>query len=284
MFQTLCQDARIAYRMSGRGPAVLLLHCTGGSSGQWKQMTQALEPDHQVIAVDLHGHGDSDSWPGHRALTLADEAAAALAALDSVAGPVHVVGHSYGGAVALRLALDHPERVKSLTLIEPVSFHLLRGRGDSDRDLFMEIGRVGLAISRAAGNGDYHSGLARFVDFWNQPGAWAAMPPARQAQLTRQIGAVALNFWATLTDQSVATDLADIAVPTQVLAGEASPKVTRRIAQLVAVSIPDARLHCIEGAGHMLPLTHPESAQQAVRTLIRRAEARQPTPTLPLAA
>ncbi len=284
MFQTLCQDARIAYRMSGRGPAVLLLHCTGGSSGQWKQAFQALSPDHQVVAVDLHGHGDSDPWPGQRALTLADEAAAAVAALDSIAGPVHVVGHSYGGAVALKLALTFPERVKSLTLIEPVSFHLLRERGEQDRALFMEIGRIGLAVSRAAGNGDYHAGLARFVDYWNQPGAWAALPPVRQAQLTRQIGTVALNFWATMTDPMVARDLAAITAPTQVLSGEASTRVARRIAQLVAVSIPNARLHCIEGAGHMLPLTHPESAQRAIRVLVRETQCRRPTPTLPLAA
>lgn len=284
MFQTELQDARIAYRLSGRGPSVLLLHCTGGSSAQWKQIATRLEADHQVIAVDLHGHGDSDPWPGQRPLSLADEAAAALTALAVVAGPVHLVGHSYGGAVALKLALLQPDRVRSLTLIEPVSFHLLREQGEADHALFLEIGRVGLAVSQATGNGDYHAGLARFVDYWNPPGTWEAMPPGRRAQLARMIGTVALNFWATMTDPMCARDLAAVRAPTQVLSGDASTRVARRVSQLVADAIPGARMHCIEGAGHMLPLTHPESALAAIRSIVARSEAGGSTPPLSAAA
>lgn len=273
MFSTICRDARIVYRLAGsQGSGVVLLHCTGGSVRQWSDLVEQLSPQHTTLAVDLYGHGESDPWPGERPLSLEDEAAAVLSAAEVLPAPVHLVGHSYGGAVALKLATLYPQRVKSLTLIEPVAFHLLRGRSAEDQRLFLEIGRIALTVSRATGTGHYQQGLKTFVDYWNGAGAWDALPKARRAQLLRQVGVVALNFWATLTEPLRAEALAAVACPTLVLSGEASPPVTRRIAELVAHAIPGARFDRVEGAGHMLPLTHPVTVNTAIAQLIDRCD------------
>jgi pimeloyl-ACP methyl ester carboxylesterase len=85
------------------------------------------------VALDLYGYGESDSWPGNGPFTLTAEAALADAVLPTGNGLIHLVGHSYGGAVALRFATQYPERLRSLVLIEPVAFHLLRDEGPIPR-------------------------------------------------------------------------------------------------------------------------------------------------------
>jgi pimeloyl-ACP methyl ester carboxylesterase len=96
-------------------PTVVLLHASGSSSRQWDLLSRTLRATHEVHAVDLHGHGRRPAWPGSRPLSLHDDARLALEVLER-AGGGHVVGHSYGGAVALHLAAAHPHRVHSLAL------------------------------------------------------------------------------------------------------------------------------------------------------------------------
>src|SRR3546814_8229080 len=88
---------------------------------------------------DLRGYGATEGWSGRAPMRLADEAALVRALAEEAGEPVHLVGHSYGGAVALMAALHFPEAIASLTLIEPVAFFLLRARSASDHALFTEI-------------------------------------------------------------------------------------------------------------------------------------------------
>src|SRR5687768_12960182 len=112
-------------RVAGDGPAVLCLHSTGSSSRQWTRLTERLSKRFRVISADLISHGRSRSWARGEAPTLDAELDALSTVLESEAGAVHVVGHSYGGAVAIRLALRHPGRVATVSVFEPVMFRQL---------------------------------------------------------------------------------------------------------------------------------------------------------------
>src|SRR5690348_9869377 len=129
------RGARLGYSEAGSGETVLLLHATASSSAQWFDLAGVLRANCHVVAPDLYGYGETDPWPGNRPFALSEEAALADAVLPRDGRPVHLVGHSYGGAVALRFALQQPERLRSLVLIEPVAFHLLWG-DTADRRLF----------------------------------------------------------------------------------------------------------------------------------------------------
>ena len=108
---------QVAYQDCGRGSAVLLIHGMGGSSQTWREVMPHLATRHRVIAPDLLGHGRS-SWSAPWTI---DANVAALARLieAEAAGPVVVVGHSFGGAIALHLAAARPELVSGLVLLDP---------------------------------------------------------------------------------------------------------------------------------------------------------------------
>jgi pimeloyl-ACP methyl ester carboxylesterase len=258
--------ASVAYAEAGSGETVLLLHSSASSSAQWRSLTESLQAVYRCLAPDLYGYGDTDAWPGEGPLDLAEEAALADAVVAESDRPIHLVGHSYGGAVALRFALQHTERLRSLTLIEPVAFHLLRSAtaDAADRSLFGEVAEVAGLVSKATATGDYRGGMAHFVDYWNGDGAWSRTKPALRAALAQRTPKVALDFWATMTESTPRAAYRRIAVPTLVLRGTESPAPTRRIAELVAQALPRSRLQSIDGAGHMLPLTHREAVNAAV--------------------
>jgi len=267
--------ARVAYAEAGSGETVLLLHATASSGVQWQALAETLRSGCHVLAPDLYGYGETDPWPGHGPFALAEEAALADAILPPGGGPIHLVGHSYGGAVALRFAMQHPERLRSLVLIEPVAFHLLRDNepDPANRQLFSEVTELAALVSRAATSGDYRSAMARFVDYWNGEGAWTRTKPELQAGLARRMPKVALDFWATMTESTPRTAYGRISVPALVLHGTRSPRPARRIAELVAESLPGSRLQTIDGAGHMLPLTHKEAVNAAVMEHLLRSKA-----------
>jgi pimeloyl-ACP methyl ester carboxylesterase len=272
--------ARVAYAAAGSGETVLLLHSSAGSSAQWRSLTDILQARWRVLAPDLFGYGQTDQQPPPVSSGLAAEAALVDAVLAESDEPVHLVGHSYGGAVALRFAAERPERLRSLTLIEPVAFHLLCGapEGTAEHGLFHEVAALAADVTESATEGDGRRGMARFVDYWNGAGAWMRLRPEAQAALARQAPRVALDFRAAMTDPTRLRALRAIAVPTLVLRGSTSPRPTRRIAALVTQVFPKARLQTIEGAGHMLPLTHPAAVNAAITEHLSRNTATRQRP------
>ena len=240
--------------------SVVLLHSSASSGAQWRGLMQKLS-GYRVIAPDLHGYGDTPHWAGRGAFRLEHEAQIVLSLAGRCGEPVHLVGHSFGGAVALHVARTRPDLLASLTVIEPVAFHLLRGIDD---DAFCEIAAVAQSVRHALGSGDYFGGIAGFVDYWSGPGAWSGVPEERRAGLASRLVKVALDFEATLNEPAALQDFAAMTLPTLVVQGTVSPRPTRRICELLAGVLPDAQLATVEGAGHMAPLTH----RDAVNTLI----------------
>lgn len=246
-------------RRDGSGTPVVMVHSTACSSSQWDRTSDVLAADHEVICPDLYGHGRSPAWPGHRAITLRDEAAVVLAAMRTAPGPVHLVGHSYGGAVALKAAAECPRKVATLTIVEPAAFFLLRNAGGSDDRLADEIGEVARAVVEGLTSGARSEGMRRFVDYWNGDGAWSAMPEERRAALSSRMEAVALNFAAIAAERMRLAELRQLDCPTLIVRGDRSPATTQRISGMLAEALPEARAETVVNAGHMLPLTHREA-------------------------
>ena len=157
--------ARAFFREAGCGPAVVCIHSSASSSAQWRPLMDRLAGRFHTLAVDLYGSGKTPAWPGHRWLTLADEAVLLTPVFNRAGGRCHLVGHSYGGAVALAAALADPARVASVILFEPVLFWVLMAE-DATQAAAQEIAAVRDDTLAALERGDPRASGARFVDYW----------------------------------------------------------------------------------------------------------------------
>ncbi len=261
---------RIAFTDTEAGEPVLLLHCSSACGSEWRSLGDRLGGAFRLIAPDQWGCGKSDPWTGRGAFTLAEEAAPILDIIYRVGKPVYLVGHSYGGALALRIARKRPDLVRSLTLVEPSCFHLLRGGHALDRALFGEISGVAGDVKAAVASGDYWGGMARFVDYWSGEGAWHGMPHGTRMKLSQRLGKVVLDFRALIEEPAGLAAYAALTMPTLILCGERSPGPSRRIVDMLVSAMPRARLAPIPDAGHMSPMTHPDPVNAAIAGHLRR--------------
>jgi pimeloyl-ACP methyl ester carboxylesterase len=252
---------------------VIALHCSGSGAAQWRKLGEALGSRHAFVAPEHYGCESTGPWSGERAFTLADEAARTVDIIDASRGKVHLVGHSYGGGVALRAALERPKRIASLTLYEPSAFHLLKTMGSYGAHALAEIIAISKCTADGVSCGDYRGAAASFVDYWGGPGAWEALRPSVQGALTRWAPKAPLDFRALLEERTPVDAYAALHVPALILRGEHAPVPTRAIAERLPMLLPAARLAVIDGAGHMGPVTHADKVNAAIARHIAEAEA-----------
>ncbi|CAG9216071.1 Alpha/beta hydrolase fold protein [Paraburkholderia sabiae] len=251
---------------------VIALHCSGSGAAQWRKLSEVLGSRHVLVAPEHYGCESTGPWSGERAFTLADEAARTVGIIDASSGKVHLVGHSYGGGVALRAALERPKRIASLTLYEPSAFHLLKTMGSYGAHALAEIVAISKRTADGVSCGDYRGAAASFVDYWGGPGSWDALRPSIQAALTRWAPKAPLDFRALIEERTPTHAYADLRVPALILRGQHAPVPTRAIAERLPMLIPAARLAVIEGAGHMGPVTHADEVNAAIVRHIAEAE------------
>jgi pimeloyl-ACP methyl ester carboxylesterase len=235
---------------------VIALHCSGANGSQWDHLAESTGPDYEVLTPEHYATESTGPWTGEHAFTLADEAARTLALIDGSARPVHLIGHSYGGGVALHVALAKPEKIASLALYEPSAFHLLPHFGERGCRAFAEIEAVAQRCRESVLSGDYATGLAAFIDYWNGAGGWSAMRPGAQKALMGWAPKAPLDFRALMNAAATPDAYRALRFPVLIMRGEYAPLSTRTIADGLADLLPTSQTVVIEGAGHMGPFTH----------------------------
>ena len=248
---TPSQPGGFAYFDEGQGEAVILLHASLSSSRQWRKLQQHLGGRYRLLGLDLLGYGETPLPARPNPFRFDQEVDLVERLMDRVNAPVHLVGHSYGGAVALKAALRHPSRVRSLYAHEPVLFALLKGKGFPDD--WNEIATVSLAAVRQAQEGRPDLAAEGFIDYWSGPDAWQKLSAERRAAITQAIPKIRFDFAAISQDKDALSRYEELRMPIQLTAGDSGAQTGRRVADLLGRVLPGS-LQILEGAGHMAPI------------------------------
>jgi pimeloyl-ACP methyl ester carboxylesterase len=260
--------SRLHHVEAGEGETVLLLHGSAGSGTLWRETARMLQPFYRVVVPDLIGYGRSPPWPAGVPFTV-DAERAVLAALTSCCDEkYHLVGYSYGGVVAL--ALKHPTRVRTLTLIEPVFFAALDHAGESDA--LDRLRRVRDEFASALARDEPEMAMQQFIDFWTGAGSWGRLSAPIRAQMLAMTNKIRLDWDAAFTFAPGLESIAELGSRTALLRGDQSPEPMRRLVDALHTLMPGSLQTTISQANHLLPLTHATDVTRVILAGLSRTK------------
>lgn len=257
------QTVAFEYAETGSGPALLFLPGSFGTGAGWKGVLGYLGDGYRAVTTSLLGYGATPEIRPDGNAIMSQQVGLIDRIIDRIGAAPHVVGHSYGGLVALVHALTGRRRPASLLLVEANPLGILRSVGD------LEHYRMFTAMTDL-----YFSDFARgnteaarhVIDFYGGPGAFDAMPPKVRSYIVATT-AVNVRDWSSGTPFEPSEEaLQSIDIPTMVVRGGSSHPAMSRIAELLHASIPGAQLVTTGGGSHFLPSSHPSE----IAALIRR--------------
>lgn len=252
-------------RTFGSGPLpVLAIHCSLGHSGAWRGIGGALSDVATIHAYDLPSHGDSADWDGQGNVhDVATEMA--LAVLDQLGpDPVDIIGHSFGATVALRLAIGHPARVRSLIMFEPVFFAAAMA---DDPEFGPNYASANADFEKALDAKDLDTAARVFNAPWGDGTPWGDIPETTRTYMAKRIDFIRQSAPFLVQDSAglLATGRFTTAqMPALLLRGASSPW-TKAINDAVARRLPNATQVTLPDMGHMGPITHPEVVAETIR-------------------
>jgi len=221
------------------------------------------------MVPDLLGYGEVPAPTSADNFSLDEEVDAIERALSrrwGTEGPLHVVGHSYGGAVAWRFALRNPHRIKSLALFEPVTMWFLEHEPEAES--FVSLANW---ISHTVGAGLLMQAAERFVDFWSGAGTFNLLPAERQSAVAQRIGKVKLDFVACGAERSGLPKPQAMQMPALLMNGSEAMAFMRTNMRVLRRAFAKCFTAEVLG-GHMAPVESRDQVNAVIAAFIRRSE------------
>ncbi|MEJ2212335.1 MAG: alpha/beta fold hydrolase [Anaerolineae bacterium] len=255
-------DVDLYYEVEGQGQPLALIHGLGSSARDWEYQVPFFARDYRVVALDVRGHGRSDKPPGPYSVPLFARDVAGL--LEGIgATPAHVCGISMGGMIAFQLAVDRPDLVRSLVVVNSVPDMVVRTLGQRlavwQRMIIAPL--LGMKKMAEVLGGRLFPKLeqgelrAEFVKRWEEND-----PRAYREALRAIVG------W------SVSDRLSDIECPALVVSGD-EDYTPLEVKAAYVNRMPRAELVVIEDSRHGTPVDQPEAFNEAVAAFLRACEA-----------
>jgi pimeloyl-ACP methyl ester carboxylesterase len=257
---------KIDHTDDGDGQPVVLIHSSVSANRQWRALTEVLKDRYRVLAINLFGYGETTPWAGAAPQSLYAQAQLIMALCDELRAPLHLVGHSFGGSVALKAAGLLSSRVRSLILLEPNPFYLLKQSGRTEA--FLESRGLRDHVKCYGALGDWSKVAERFADYWLGDGAWNAMPEQRRTAFAASLPPNFHEWDAVMEEETTIEEWKNLKARTLVVSDGATRLPIREIVTLFAKTCPHWTFRTIPEGGHMAPLTRPELINPVVRQFL----------------
>jgi pimeloyl-ACP methyl ester carboxylesterase len=258
-------SVRLFWEQTGiTGAPLVLVHGSWGDHHNWDAVVPGLARSFRVFTYDRRGHSQSERLPTQGSI---EEDVADLAAFitTSKLAPAHVVGNSFGAAIALKLAAAHPDLFASLSVHEPPLVGMIQ-----DHPMMPGIRQRMGAVLETLKSGNAEAGARQFVEnVALGPGMWEKLPPG-----VRQTFIFNAPTWIDEMNEAESAMTVDLdrlrsfTRPTLLSEGDQSPPFFAVILEKIASALPHAQHHVYRGGGHVPHLTHPDEFVRVVSTFI----------------
>jgi pimeloyl-ACP methyl ester carboxylesterase len=259
----------IDYDEGGAGPTVVLVPGTCSTGAAWRPVVSRWDGSFRWVTTSLLGYGRAAERRIAGSTDICLEADIVESVVRQASEPVHLVGHSLGGAVALAVTLRRQVPVLSLTIIEAPVPELLRYFGEHSH--YRAIRQMTDAYFAAFRAGEAKA-IEPMIDFYGGPGTFAAWPE-RVRRYAVETTAVNILDWASAYGfELTSTSLASIEVPSLGIVGEASHPAICRANQLLMQGIKGSVIATISGAAHFMISTHVAEVARVIAEHVVRCE------------
>lgn len=247
---------------------VVFLHCSLAHGGAWKGVMDRLSPDFKLYAPDLPGHGQSQDWD--QKIIFQDQSLiTTIGLLKQINEPCHLVGHSFGATVAMRIALEFPDLVNRLILFEPVFFGCLHDVKNPMYNIWSEREKPFRDMIEI---GDIEGASKVFTDLWGAGEQWVNLSSFQRAYIRERIHLIeagSQSIIASSTDRMRLKDYKKVEKSVYLLEGENSPAVISQIQKTLQNTFPQVTRDIIGNSGHMAPITHPKEFSENVKKFLK---------------
>jgi pimeloyl-ACP methyl ester carboxylesterase len=261
---------RIDYDESGTGPTIVLVPGSCSTGAAWRPVIAAWDSQFRCVTTSLLGYGGTVERRTALDPSIWHEADVVEAVIRRAGGRVHLVGHSFGGLVALAVALRDKAPLASLALVEVPAAEILREkREDQHYQSFRQMTEAYFA--------DFEGGsaeaIATMIDFYGGAGTFASWPPRVRAYAVETTPVNILDWASAYGFPLSAASLAAIGIPVLVFRGGASHPAVQRANALLSECVSGAALVTIDGAAHFMVATHANEVARLIAQHVHSSEA-----------
>jgi len=259
-------DTKIDFTDDGQGENIVLIHGSVSGNSQWKLLIQDLREKFRVLAPNLYGYGETTPWRVNGTQRIEDHAALIRAICDTIEGPIRLVGHCFGGTVALKVAFDLKERITHLVLYEPNYMTILKMGGRVEA--FAEAIALYNDVKTMGGQSNWLALGERFTDYVFGEGSWAAMPPERQDGFAKRLMPLYYEWDCMESEEPNLQTVSRISAKTVLMYSANTQMVFREIVELLQRACPHWSVVTIPDGGHMAPVIRPELVNPVLKQFL----------------
>ena len=272
---------RIDYAECGTGPTVVLVPGSCSTGAAWRPVIASWNGQFRCVTTSLLGYGGTVERRTASDPDISHEAEMLETVIRKADSRVHLVGHSFGGLVALAVALRNRVPLASLVILEAPGPELLRDRGEHQH--YRAFRRMTDAHFAAFDGGKVEA-IAAMIDFYGGAGTYASWPLRVRAYAVETTPVNILDWASAYGFPLSAASLSAVQIPAFVIMGGASHPAVERANALLSECMSEAALATIDTAAHFMIATHPNEVGRLIAQHVHSAEARfnsEPSHTAP---